>query len=477
MGPRQTGEVAVSSRQSAFSWPLHFCSNATQNTASLPHLRVFSASFTSYEAIVVTIPLFFSRLLVQSGVGRFLPSLHRRSAGAGAFLRHWSDRMLSAPGSELGQALGLEAPPPDVIDLALGAPRFDLVPSATTWLPPERRGTPSAWGLPELRQAVADRLGCDSGLAIDPDREVLITLGVAGAFNLVLDAFVNAGDRVVLFDPTSPLYRWSLQQRRIHARWLPTWMEDGRTRFDPEMLTTLMRGSRLIVLTSPANPTGGVLSAEDLERIAWWAGRRDVLIFNDTSFERYCYDGPAPRMLGQPRTANRLLTAGSVSKGHALAAARTGWLVGHRHLIRPCAVTAALQAALVPTLSQQVALAALRQEDVSFAVIRDEFDGRRRYACERLQSLGLTPVWPTGAFFIWLPVAELGLNGRAFATHLVRHQRVLVWPGDLFGPSGKDYVRLSYAIEEGRFREGLARLAEGVRDLRDKAGRASKRAA
>ncbi len=373
--------------------------------------------------------------------------------------------MLSAPGNELSQALGLEEPPPDVIDLGMGAPRFDLVPSATTWLPPERRGTPSAWGLPELRQTVADRLSLDSGRAIDPDREVLITLGSAGALNLVLDAFLNPGDRVVLCDPTSPLYTWALRQRRLRVSWLPAWMEDGRTHFAPEALAEASRGARLIVVTSPANPTGGVLAAEDLERIAWWAERRDALIFNDSAFERYCYDGPAPSLLGQPRTANRVLTAGSVSKGHALAATRTGWLVGHRHLIRPCAVTAALQAALVPTVSQHIALAALRHEDVSFAAIRDEFDGRRRYTLERLQGLGLKPIWPAGAFFVWLPVGELGVDGREFAARLLRQQRVQVWPGELFGPSGKPYVRLSYAIEEGRLREGLARLAEGVGEL------------
>lgn len=410
----------------------------------------------------MALPLLVSKLLIRSGLARFLPSVHR---GASRFLNYYSDRALSAPTAELdAAALYLEPPAPDAIDLALGAPRFDLGFSAP--LPGDRRIPSPSWGLPELRCAVADKLHADAGLDVHPDREVLVTLGVAGAFNLVLETFVNPGDRVVLFDPTSPLYRWSLKQRRAQVRWLPTWVEDGRTRFDSARLTQLLRGARLIVVTSPANPTGGVLAAEDLERIAWWADRNDVLIFNDQAFERFAYDGPAASIASQAKASQRTLTAGSVSKGHGLAPARVGWLTGHRHLVRPLAVTAALQAALVPTPSQQLALAALRKTDDSFAAGLKDFTGRRQYASERLRSLGLKPVWPAGAFFLWLPVGEVGLDGRQFANRLYSEKSVLVWPGEHFGPSGTDYVRLSYAAEEGRFCEGLSRVAELVRELR-----------
>jgi aspartate/methionine/tyrosine aminotransferase len=413
----------------------------------------------------VTVPLILSKLLIRSGLARFLPVVQHRSGGAGDFLKYYSDRVLSAALAKRDTAW-LDGLAPDVLDLALGAPRFDLLPSGSAKLPAEQRGLPPAWGLPELRHAVADKLHADNGLVIHPDREVLITLGVSGGFNLVLDAFVNPGDRVVLFDPTSPLYRGPLLQRRARIRWLRTWMEAGRTRFDPQALPQALRGARLVVVTSPANPTGGVLAAEDLERIVWWAERRDVLLFSDESFERYRPEGPAATVAMQPRAARRTLTAGSVSKGHALTAARVGWLAGHRHLVRPCAVTAALQAALVPTLCQQIALTALRQPMESFTAFRAEFDARRRYACERLRALGLAPEEGTGGFFLWLPVRELGLSGRAFAERLLTLKRVLVWPGEFFGPSGADHVRLSCAAEDGRFREGLTRLAELVQELR-----------
>jgi aspartate/methionine/tyrosine aminotransferase len=414
----------------------------------------------------VAYPLFLAKLLIRSGIARYLPGVQRHTDGGGAFLRYYSDRVLAAPYAELRQAAVFwEQHGPDVIDLAQGTPRLDLLPSGSTKLPADRRGWPPPWGLPELREAVAEKLLAEEHLAVSPRDEVLITHGISGAFSVVLDTFVNPGDRVVLFDPTSPLYPFSLQQRRAHIRWIPTWMENGRIRFRLDYLAKALARARLIVVTSPANPTGGVLAAEDLEQIAWWARRHDALIFSDEAFVRYRYEGTSLSIGTLPKARRRTLTAGSISKGHGLASARVGWLAGYRHLVRPCTLTALLQTPFVPTLCQQMAWTALRQGAEAFEPIRTEFASRRRYTYERLQALGFQPAWPAGAFFFWVPVWELGLSGRAFAEGLLRTQNVVVSPGDPFGPSGPGYVRLSYAVEDGRLREGLSRLAEFIHGL------------
>ena len=100
-----------------------------------------------------------------------------------------------------------------------------------------------------------------------------------------------------------------------------------------------------------------------------------------------------------------------------------------------------------------------------FQPIHAEFEARRRYAFERLQALGFEPAWPAGAFFLWLPVRTLGLDERTFAQRLLQAKRVLLSPGRLYGPSGSGHVRLSYAAEDGRLREGLSRLADFVQGL------------
>src|SRR5262249_31114957 len=159
--------------------------------------------------------------------------------------------------------------------------RFDLSPSGSTKLPADRRGWPPAGGLPELRQAVADKLLADNCLPVDPADEVLITAGALGAVQTAFDAFVNRGDPVVLMDPTSPLHLLAARTRRARVRWLTTWLEDGRTRFRLDHLARTLRGARLLLLTSPANPTGGIIAPEDLEQVAWWAERHGVLVLSD----------------------------------------------------------------------------------------------------------------------------------------------------------------------------------------------------
>jgi aspartate/methionine/tyrosine aminotransferase len=426
----------------------------------------------------VTYSGLLAKLLIRTGIARFLPTVQRLTDGGGAFLHYYSDQVLAAPLAELREFAAFRGLlGPDAIDLALGAPRFDLVSSGSTKLPADRRGWPPAWGLSELREAVAEKLLADHRLAVSPTDEVLITHGAAGAFSLALDTFVNRGDRVVLLDPTSPLYVLSLRHRRARIRWLSTWMDRGRTRFRLAALAQALAGARMLVLASPGNPTGGVIAAEDLEQIAWWAERKDVLIYSDEVFQQYHYDG-APVGIGTlAKARRRTLIAGSVSKSHALASLRVGWLTGYRHLVRPCALMAVMRSPFVPTLCQQVAVTALRQSDEPFRAIRTEFDSRRRYAFERLQALGLEPAWPAGAYFFWVPVSTLGLDGRAFAEQLLRAKNVLVSPGCHFGPSGSGHVRLSYAAEDGRLREGLSRLADFVQGLRAPAGSKTRRAA
>jgi aspartate/methionine/tyrosine aminotransferase len=408
----------------------------------------------------VAYPLFLAKLLIRGGIAGWLPSVRRLVGGGTDFLHYYSDRVLGVPVADLQSIAGLlEQHAGDVIDLALGAPRFDLTPSGSTKLPADQRDWPAPGGLPELRNAVADKLRADHGQSYHAHEEVLITSGATGAFHIALETFVNRGDRVVLFDPCSPLFSLAIRHRGGRVRWVTTWMEQGRTCFRLAELAKHLHGAKLLVLNVPANPTGGVLSPDDLEQIAWWAKRRDVLIYCDEAFERYLYDGEPVTIAALPGAQNRTLTASSVSKGHALASTRVGWLAGCRHLIRPCSLIAALQTPFVPTLCQQIALTALRQDEMYFEPIHRGFESRRRYAFERLEALELRPAWPAGGFFFWLPVWQRDFSGGEFAERLLREQKVLVTPGDLFGPCGKGYVRLSYAAEDGRLREGLRRLA------------------
>jgi len=316
----------------------------------------------------VALPLFLTKLLIRTGLARYLPGVQRLTDGGSDFLHYYSDHVLDAPRRDLRRiAALLEQLPPDAIDLSLGSPRLELTAPSVPRLLADRRGWPPPWGLPELRAAVAERLLTDNQVAVSPADEVLITPGAAGAFHTVLDTFVNRGDHVVLFDPTSPLFPLALRARRVRIRWLSSQVDDGRLRFRLDELDRALRRARLLVLVQPGNPGGGFIAPEDLEQIAWWAERHDVLVYCDESFGRFHYEGDHVSLGAVGRARRRTLTAGSVSKGHALASLRVGWLAGHRHLVRPCLLRAALGDPFVPTVCQQLASSALRQP-------RDGFD-------------------------------------------------------------------------------------------------------
>ena len=404
---------------------------------------------------------FFTRLLVRSGIAQVLPGIHRWSEGSQDFLHYYSDQVLQAPREALRDASVLiHSLPPDTIDLSVGTPKADRFSSSMSAVEPRRDAWPPQWGLLELRQQIAQQLATTQGTTLDAENEVLITTGAAGALHTVLDTFTNPGNRVVVFDPTSPLFPVSLHARSLRIQWLSSWSEEGRLRFHLDQLAKTLKKATLLILPPIGNPTGGMLSTEDLEQIVWWANRYDVLMYADESFANYHYDGVRVLPSAFERASKRLLTAGSVSKSHGLSSLRVGWLTGHQHLIRPCKLTTSLRASFVPTVCQQLAHQALKQGDPVLETVRREFQSRRQFTFERLQAMGLEPIWPASGLFFWIPTQKFASSGRVFSERLLSEQKVQVTRGDLFGPSGESFVRLSFAGDEGRLREGLRRLEQ-----------------
>jgi aspartate/methionine/tyrosine aminotransferase len=398
---------------------------------------------------------FWRKLLVRTGLARCVPAIRQALAGGEEHLHRYSDRTLAVPLNQLlDHTLLPTVTTPDSINLALGAPRCDL-PLGFRHDISDRRAC-SAWGDPQLRTELAEQFQLDHAAEHDPADEVLVTHGATGAFAAAIDAFINPGDRVVLFDPATPIFRIGLLHRRASIRWVPTWSDEGRCRFAMDGLTRAMRGAKLLVFADPVNPTGCVFAPEDLEQIAFWARKNDTLIVQDASFDRWRAEPARARIASLPHAEERIITCGSFAKSHGLSAIRVGWLIGCRHLVRPCALAAMLSAPFVPSLCQQVALNAMRSADGPMSTMRADFDQRRGYVQERLRDLGLEP-WPAaGGFFVWVPVK--GETGEEFAQRLLTQTGVLVNPGKPFGPSGQHFVRISYATDEGRLREGLNRL-------------------
>lgn len=415
----------------------------------------------------MTLPFILKKLLVRTGLARFLPIAKRMSRGGADFLHYYGDRVLGAPLDELlDPSVFPDALAADVLNLNQAAPQFES-PVTGVRVMADRLGNPPAEGLLSLRQALAEDAQ-RRGRTVDPRTEVLVTHGASAAYAAALDAFVNPGTRIVMFDPCSPLFAIGAKSRRASIRWVPATNEAGRLRFDPDALFKAFRGASLFVLAEPNNPTGATLGDEELEQIAWAANRSDVLIYLDESFARFRYDESACRLPTMPGMAQRTVIAGSLTQGYSLGSVRVGWLSGPRHLVGACALTASLAAPFVPTVCQQIALRAVQADEDLFGPVLEEFRDRRRYASDKLRAMGLTPSEPAGGYFFWVPVSQTGMMGRAFAERLLKEHRVVVGPGDVFGPSGAEFVRISFAAEDGRLREGLSRLATFMAGLAGK---------
>ncbi|MCZ2344304.1 MAG: pyridoxal phosphate-dependent aminotransferase [Bacteroidales bacterium] len=410
--------------------------------------------------------LTWKKFLIRTGIARWLPAARQLTDGGAEYLRYYSDSVLAAPVTELLDPTTFPVPPgSNVLDLNQPIPRLE---SAATLGRIGGSGSPrpSTWGLPSLRETLAEQYRRRDGRSMNPTEEVLITHGATGAYAATLTAFVNPGDRVVLFDPTSPIFALGAASRRARIRWVRTSTIGGRMHFNPAELAQAMRGAKLLVLADPTSPTGGRFGAEELEQIADLAKRHDVLIYLDESLSRFDYEGKPSRLATMPAVAGRILSAGSLTYSFGLPSLRIGWLTGSRHLIRPTALMANLSAPFVPEPCQMAAEKLLHLDEDLFGPIRQEFRSRCRYTVDQLRGMGFPVTPPNAGFTFWLPVNGFGLDGRTFAERLLKEQNVLVGPGSAFGPSGSNFVRLSFAGDDGRLREGLSRLGAFLMTLR-----------
>ncbi len=406
----------------------------------------------------MTLSALFARVLIHTGIVRLMPRLHRRLEGGVDSLRYFSDRLLDSPLRLLEQlSSNVHQDSPEVIDLSAAIPRFELT-SSLPRLPIDRRGWPEPNGLPELRGAIAAHMLREHQVAISPADELLVTSGALGALQIIVDAFVNRYDRVVLFDPCSPIYSLILHTRGASIRWVNTRLEGHRIRPNFDQLRRALFGARLLILNTPNNPTGGLFHAEELEQIVWWAKRHDVLLVSDEVFERFTFEGEFTSLASLPMARERSLIVNSVSKSCGLTSARVGWIAANRHLLRPCKLTAGLRMPFVPTWTQLQALAALNADEENFQGIHDQFDSHRRYTLDRLHSGGFDVQLPASGMYFWLDSPEGYASGEVYANTLYTQHRVRVTPGNLFGPSGKRKVRLCFCADEGRLEEGLNRI-------------------
>ncbi len=322
-------------------------------------------------------------------------------------------------------------------------------------------------GIPPLRRALAGRIAAEGGPEYDPAREVLIACGGQEGLFVATQMLVAPGDEVLVQDPGYPAYREAVRLANGVPVPVPVRAGDRYALTAAAVAAALTPRTRLLVLVSPGNPTGGVTPRAELEGIAALARERDLRVICDETYRAFVFDGAEQvSFAALPGMRGRTVTIGSFSATYAMGGWRAGYVVGEPALLHP--VTALKQALTIcsPAPSQWAALAALEgPQDEPAAAVR-EVAARRAVVLPALATLGLPTGDPQGGYHVFADVRATGLTGREFAQVALRDAGVRVVPGDRFGAGGAGGVRLSLVRPVPVLEEALARLRDVVEGLK-----------
>jgi aspartate/methionine/tyrosine aminotransferase len=362
---------------------------------------------------------------------------------------------------EMGQlAQGL----PDVINLGIGEPDFPTPPQITARAFEDAQNgcthyTPSQ-GDPELVNKLGDVLSLQTGLPVSPSM-VLITHGAMGGLSAAFRTLLEPGDEVLLMEPHFPDYLAHI----TFARGCPVPVE---TRFDqgflpdPDTLEAAVTPrTRIIVLNSPNNPTGSVLSGDLLDRIAKIARRHNLVVISDEVYDRITFDGPPESIYTRPGMDCRTLVVKSFSKTYAMTGWRIGFCFGPESLISQMLKVVNYSTACASSVGQRAAIAALDLDRRIVEQMAATFEQRVALVCDRLAVMpGIRLVRPRGGFYVFADIHRIHPDSREFAIRLLNSQQVVVVPGYAFGGSCDGCVRIACTLPKERLNQAMDRLQQ-----------------
>ncbi|MEJ7752941.1 MAG: pyridoxal phosphate-dependent aminotransferase [Candidatus Limnocylindrales bacterium] len=362
------------------------------------------------------------------------------------------------------RARALEATGRDVIHLEIGEPDFDTPANVRE---AAKRALDEGWthygpplGLPALREAIATDATARKRFAVDPEN-VVVTPGAKPIMFYALLALAQPGDEVIYPDPGFPIYE--SMTRFVGATPVPIPLrEENEFRMDVQELRSLVTDrTRLIIFNSPHNPTGSVLTEEDLRAIADLAAERDITVLADEIYGRILYEGEHHSIAALPGMAERTIVLDGFSKTYAM----TGWRLGYA--ILPPDLLPVFSRLIINSVSctsshsQMAAVEALTgpQDDVEAMV--EEFRARRELIVNGLDAIpGIRCLKPHGAFYVFPNVSGTGMAGPEMANRLLDEAGVACLAGTAFGRVGRDHLRVSYANSPENISRALERIAQ-----------------
>ncbi|MDY7040389.1 MAG: aminotransferase class I/II-fold pyridoxal phosphate-dependent enzyme [Chloroflexota bacterium] len=379
-----------------------------------------------------------------------------------------SQKAAAIPPSGIRRFFDIAATMDDVISLGIGEPDFTtpdhIIGAGIESLKEGETHYTSNSGILELREALAEHLTKLYGVNYDPEKELLVTVGVSEALYLALTAVLDPGDEVIVPQPCFVSYC----PEALFAGGTPVVV---RTRVEEEFQVTaeqieaaITPKTKVLLIGYPNNPTGAVMSRERLLEIAALANKYDLLVISDEIYDRLVYDTEHTCFPSLPDARERTILLQGFSKSYAM----TGWRIGYA--AAPAEILGAMRKVhqytimSAPTTAQVAALQALKHGKDDVQAMRAEYDRRRLALFKGLNSIGLPTFEPKGAFYCFPQVTHLGMNAEDFCEKLLFEEKVAVIPGGAFGECGKDHVRACYATSLEKIEEALERMGRFVEE-------------
>jgi aspartate aminotransferase len=362
----------------------------------------------------------------------------------------------------LGKAVALERAGRRVVHLEIGEPDFATPPHIVAAV--ERaledgltKYVPSP-GIAELREAVSAHLRAVGRASASPE-QVVITPGGKPVLFFTMLALCEPGDEVIYPDPGFPMYASIADFTGAKPVPLPL-REENDFRVDPVELAGLVTDrTKLLILNSPQNPCGSVLTSEDVEAIAKIAMERDLVVLSDEIYSSLSYSGRSPSVLDVDGMAERTVLLDGWSKTFSMTGFRLGYGVFPPALVEPVTRLMVNSVSCVPAFNQHGAIAALEGPWDAVDRMREEFRVRRDLLVDGLNAIpGISCLTPGGAFYAFPNVRDLGLPCEVLADRLLQEAGVACLPGTAFGAHGDGYLRLSYASSTENLREALSAI-------------------
>lgn len=359
----------------------------------------------------------------------------------------------------------------DAISLGVGEPDFD-----TPWhirdegIYAFERGKTfytSNAGLKELRIEISNYLKRHQGLEYCPDNEILVTVGGSEAIDVGLRAVINPGDEVIIPQPSYVSY----EPCAILAGAKPVIVNlkaENEFRLTPEeLLNAVSDKTKVLILPYPNNPTGAIMEADDLERIARIIIEKDILVMSDEIYAALTYKNKHVSIASVDGMKERTILINGFSKAYAMTGWRLGYACAPKEIIKQMTKIHQFAIMCAPTTSQYAAIEALKNGDSDVAAMCQSYNQRRRYLMNAFRQMGLECFEPYGAFYVFPCIKEFGMTSEEFATKFLQEEKVAVVPGTAFGECGEGYLRISYAYSLDNLKLAVERLEKFITRLRN----------